>query len=305
MAKILLTGSCGYIGSALLPKLVAAGHTVRGVDLQWFRHDDTEPIDVRSITDLEGADCVLHLAAIANDPSVDFYPRRSWETACLATMRLAELAERAGARFIYASSVSVYGADRGEVTEELDLHPLTDYNKTKMVAERVLLSYGNRIPVQIVRPATVCGLSPRMRLDLTVNMLTVQALRDGVMTVYGGAQMRPSIHIDDMCDLYLWLIAHPEIIGIFNAGFENASLLTIATLVKAFVPQSRIEITPQRDARSYQVNSCKLIGTGFKPKKSMVHAITEIIDAWESGALQDDPRWYNLEHMKTLGIKDE
>jgi nucleoside-diphosphate-sugar epimerase len=119
------------------------------------------------------------------------------------------------------------------VTEDMDLRPLSDYNKHKMVAERVLLSYADSMPVQIIRPATICGLSPRMRLDLTVNMLTVQALRDGVMTIYGGQQWRPSIHIDDMTDLYLFMVEHPELTGIWNAGFENHSLIQIADILAA------------------------------------------------------------------------
>lgn len=302
--KILLTGSAGYVGSKLLPKLQAAGHSVIGADVGWFANVD-EPVDVRYLTDIKGVDCVIHLAAISNDPSVSFYPRLSWETGCLATMRLADAASRAGARFIFASSVSVYGADRGMVTEDMDLRPLSDYNKVKMVAERVLLSYADTIPVQIVRPATICGLSPRMRLDLTVNMLTVQALKNGVMTVFGGAQMRPSIHIDDMCDLYLWLLERPQVIGIFNAGFENYSLLEIAHLVKEHVEDARIDISPQRDQRSYQVNSGKLIAAGFHPRKNVQCAIRELIDAWGAGTLKDEPQHNNLNWMQYMGIRDE
>jgi nucleoside-diphosphate-sugar epimerase len=290
-----------------MPRLITEGHYVRGVDIQWFGNNTgyfpIDKIDVRTFVPAETFDAIIHLAAISNDPSVSHYPRLSWETGVLATQQLAQFAARIGCRFIYASSVSVYGADRGMVTEDMDLHPLSDYNKTKMCAERVLLSYPE-IRAQIIRPATICGLSPRMRLDLTVNMLTVQALRDGVMTVHGGSQMRPSIHIDDMCDLYLWMLYNPLRTGIWNAGFENSSLLEIAYYISALTG-AKVSVSGQRDARSYQVNSDKLLAAGFKPSKGIVVAVSEIMAAWKSGALTDDPRWVNLTHMQSLGIKDE
>ncbi len=302
--RVLVTGSCGYVGSALVPKLIAADHDVIGVDAMWFRDDVTEnKKDVRTLTDIMGADCVIHLAAIANDPSVDFYPRRSWETGCLATMQLAAAAAKTGARFIYASSVSVYGADRGMVTEDMDLRPLTDYNKTKMCAERILLSYPEIRP-QIIRPATICGLSPRMRLDLSVNTMTIQALTTGVMTVFGGDQWRPSIHIDDMTDLYLFMLDHPEHVGIYNAGFENNTLMDIAREVQEIVG-GQIVVTPQVDKRSYMVNSQKLLETGFRPKKFMHDAIIEMRDAYQLGLLLDSPRHYNLGWMNHLQLEDK
>jgi len=303
--RILLTGACGYVGSALLPKLKAAGHEVLPLDVQWFRKDDNVlMMDVRYITSLvPGTDAIIHLAAIANDPSVSFYPRLSWETGVLATQQLAQMAAKTGCRFIYASSVSVYGADRGMVTEDMDLHPLSDYNKTKMCAERILLSYPEVRP-QIIRPATICGLGPRMRLDLTVNLFVTQAVTQGKVTVHGGQQWRPSIHIDDMTDLYLWMLDHPEHTGIWNAGFENHDLLTIANKVanEARVP---VVVTEQRDARSYQVNSDKLLSAGFKPKKTIDNAIMELLDAFRAGTLKDKPQWYNLGWMQELGIEDE
>jgi len=302
--RILLTGAAGYVGSALYPKLVDAGHDVARIDVQWFRPLAlTAPIDVRHIESVSQFDAIIHLAAISNDPSVSFYPRLSWETSVLATQQLAQMAAKTGCRFIYASSVSVYGADRGMVTEDMDLHPLSDYNKTKMCAERILLSYPEIRP-QIIRPATICGLSPRMRLDLTVNLFTMQALTNGVITVHGGEQYRPSIHIDDMCDLYLFMLEHPEHAGVWNAGFENHKLIDIAKLICEYTG-ARLEITEQRDARSYQVNSDKLLATGFLPSKTIRDAIQELIYAQKSGQLQDRPEWTNLTWMQTLGIRDE
>lgn len=304
--KLLLTGSAGYVGSKLYQKLVDAGHDVDGVDTCWFSdgHLGIIKADIRKWLPEENYDAIFLLAAIANDPSVQFYCRRSWETGVLATQQIAQWAARKGVRIIYASSVSVYGADRGLVTEDQDVFPLTDYNSTKIAAERVLLSYPEIRP-QIIRPATICGLSPRMRLDLTVNMFTMQALTNGVIRVHGGTQWRPSIHIDDMCDLYLWMLEHPEHTGIWNAGFENHTLNDIAQKIMQQVSPSGVHITAQRDARSYQVNSDKLLNAGFRPQKTIDDAIRELIEAYRAGTLVDKLESYNLGWMQHLGVKDE
>jgi nucleoside-diphosphate-sugar epimerase len=185
----------------------------------------------------------------------------------------------------------------------MDLHPISDYNKTKMCAERILLSYPD-LKAQIIRPATICGLSPRMRLDLTVNLFTIQALTKGVITVHGGEQWRPSIHIDDMTDLYVWMVNHPKVHGVFNAGFENHSLLEIAHEVARYT-DAVVTVTEQRDKRSYRVNSSKLLAAGFKPKKMIQDAIVEMHIAYNDGELEDKPEHYNLGWMQKLGIKDE
>src|SRR6185437_515234 len=219
--KIFLTGACGYKGSVLVPKLLKAGHQVTAFDIMWFGnflepHPDLTVVrgDVRNADeiDLDGVDAIIHLSSVANDPCGDLDPKLTWEISCLATMQIADRAKRMGIRhFIYASSGSVYGVKEDpQVTEGLELRPISEYNKTKMCAERILLSYGDDMIVQIVRPATVCGYSPRMRLDVSVNMLTVQALRRGQITVFGGDQIRPNIHIDDITDLYIFLLEHPE-----------------------------------------------------------------------------------------------
>jgi len=242
--KILVTGACGYKGSVLVPKLLAKGYQVIAFDQQWFGNYLPENgnltvikgdvIDTMSIP-LTGVDAIIHLASIANDPCGDLDPKLTWETSALATMQLADRAKREGIKhFVYASSGSVYGVKGEEdVTEDLTLEPLSEYNKTKMVSERVLLSYDDSMVVQIIRPATVCGLSPRMRLDVAVNMLTMQALNNGRITVFGGEQSRPNIHIDDITDLYVYLIENPQIKGIFNAGFENITVhLFIVNIVQ-------------------------------------------------------------------------
>jgi nucleoside-diphosphate-sugar epimerase/glycosyltransferase involved in cell wall biosynthesis len=306
--NILITGACGYKGTVLVPKLLARGHTVVALDIMWFGNF-LEPhprlrvveADVRDADAIElgGIDAIIHLASVANDPCGDLDPKLTWEIGALATMRLADRAVRCGVgRFIYASSGSVYGVkEEPQVTEDLELRPLSEYNKTKMVAERVLLSYADRMTVQIVRPATVCGYSPRMRLDVSVNMLTMQALANGVITVFGGSQVRPNIHIDDVTDLYVFLLDHPEYAGVFNAGFENLSISEIAERVTRYAP-AKIVVTESNDPRSYRVNSDKLLATGFRPNKTVEDAIREIVEKCRGNVLADEERWYNLKWMQ-------
>ena len=311
--KVLLTGACGYKGSVLVPKLLKAGHDVVAVDIMWFGnflepHPNLTVVraDVRNKgdIDLRGVDAIIHLSSVANDPCGDLDPKLTWEISCLATMELADKAVRHGVkRFIYASSGSVYGVKEEEqVTEDLELVPISEYNKTKMCAERIMLSYANDMTVQIVRPATVCGYSPRQRLDVSVNMLTMQAILNGRITVFGGNQIRPNIHIDDITDLYLFLLDHPEHAGIYNAGFENISILDIAKLVQKYVP-AEIVVTESSDPRSYRVNSDKLLATGFRPKKSVEDAIKELMGMYSQGRLSNEDRWYNLKWMEKTVIR--
>ena len=306
--KILVTGGCGYKGHVLIPKLLVRGYEVIAFDLQWFGnyllpHKNLSVIkgDVRDIESipLNEVDCIIHLSSIANDPCSELDPQLTWEVSALATMQLADKARRRGIkRFIYASSGSVYGVkEELQVTEDLELKPISEYNKTKMVGERVLLSYQDDMVVQIVRPATVCGYSPRMRLDVSVNLLTMQALSKGKITIFGGDQVRPNIHIDDITDLYLHLIDHPEYTGIYNAGFENISIKDIGYLITKHVP-AEILITASNDPRSYRINSDKLLTTGFKPKKTVDDAIKEIIQKYNNNELKDEDRFYNLKWMQ-------
>jgi len=306
--RILVTGACGYKGTVLVPKLLKAGHDVVAIDTMWFgnyleSHKNLMVMkaDVRNVEqiDLDGTDAIIHLSSIANDPCGDLDPKLTWEVSALATMQLADKAVRHGVRkFIFASSGSVYGVkEEAQVTEDLELKPISEYNKTKMVSERVLLSYKDHMVVQIVRPATVCGYSPRMRLDVSVNMLTMQALTKGKITVFGGNQTRPNIHIDDITDIYLFLLDHPEVKGVYNAGFENISILDIAKQVTRHVP-AEIVVTESNDPRSYRVNSDKLLATGYRPKKSVEDAIRDIILKFRSGVLKDEERYYNLKWMQ-------
>ena len=313
--NVLVTGGCGYKGTVLVPKLLERGYKVQVLDVQWFGNFlSTHPNltvtkgDVRDIDsiNLQDVDIVIHLSSVANDPCGDLDPKLTWEISALATMQLADKAVREGVKqFIFASSGSVYGIkDEDQVTENLQLKPISEYNKTKMVSERVLLSYKDDMMVQIIRPATVCGISPRMRLDVAVNLLTMQALEKGKITVFGGNQARPNIHMDDITDVYLHFMDHPEHTGIFNAGFENITILDIANLITKYIPVEVI-VTESNDPRSYRINSDKLLATGYKPKKTVEHAVQEIIESYRSGALRDEDHFYNLKWMEKTKIVKE
>jgi len=218
---------------------------------------------------------------------------------------LADRAVRAGVRqFIFASSGSVYGVkDDPQVTEDLELVPISAYNKTKMVAERVLLSYVDSMQVHCIRPATVCGYSPRMRLDVSVNMLTMQALTNGRMTVFGGDQTRPNIHIDDMVNVYRHFLGRPSLhSGCYNAGFENISILDIAQQVAAKV-SAEIVVSASNDPRSYRQNSDKLLATGFVRQASVATAIGDVIEKFRSGELVDNDQCYTVRWMKHLNLQ--
>jgi nucleoside-diphosphate-sugar epimerase len=310
--KILVTGACGYKGTVLVPKLLAQGHEVVAFDIMWFGnylqpHPNLTVVqgDVRfpEQIDLDAVEAIIHLSSVANDPCGDLDPKLTWEVSALATMQLADKAARLGTvrQFIYASSGSVYGLKEEEqVTEDLELFPLSEYNKTKMVGERVVLSYADKMAVQIVRPATVCGVSPRMRLDVAVNLLTMQALAKGEITVLGGDQTRPNIHIDDITDVYIHFLNNPQFQGVYNAGFENLSILEIAERVAQRV-QAKVIVKESNDPRSYRVNSDKLLATGFRPKKTVTHAIEEICAKFRTGELKDEDRYYNHRWMLSQG----
>ena len=312
--NIFVTGACGYKGTVLVPKLLDEGHKVTAFDIMWFgnnlhEHKNLVVIkgDVRKINEfnLDGFDVVIHLSSVANDPCGDLNPKLTWETSCLATMLLAEKASKCNVKqFIYASSGSVYGVkDEDEVTEDLELDPISEYNKTKMVSEKVLLSYKDKMNIQIIRPATVCGFSDRMRLDVAVNLLTMQALTNGKITVLGGDQTRPNIHIDDITNVYIHFLNNPELTGIYNAGFENISIIDIANMV-SHKTNAEIEIKPSNDPRSYRINSNKLLRTGFKPTKNVENAIQEMIDLYRNETLKDLEENYNLKWMEKNKLYD-
>ncbi len=308
--KIFITGGCGYVGTPLSTQLLSEGHIVTVLDNHWFGnflkpHNNLKILkkDTREINDIsfEGYDIIIHLANIANDPSVELDPTLSWEVNVLASQQIAEKAIKEGVKqIIYASSGSVYGVkDELEVTEDLDLVPISVYNKTKMVSERVFLSYKDNIKVHCIRPATVCGWSERMRLDVSVNMLSFQALKNNLITVFGGKQTRPNIHILDMINVYRHFINNDILPGCYNAGFENISILDIAERVSAKTG-AEIKISESNDPRSYRQNSDKLLNTGFKPEFNVDFAIEEIIEKYNNGYLKDLDSYYTVKTMKKI-----
>ncbi len=309
--KLLITGGCGYVGTVLVENLLKDKHTITVLDTQWFgnflKENQNLKIIKENILSLEnfsfkGYDSIIHLANIANDPSVDLDQILSWEVNALAAQQIADKAVRDGVnQIIYASSGSVYGVKEEEhVTEELSLVPISAYNKTKMVAERVFLSYQDKIKIHCIRPATVCGYSPRMRLDLSVNMLTMQALMNRKITVFGGNQTRPNINIHDMVRVYKHFLLKNNIdSGTYNAGFENISILDIAKKVSEKV-KSEIIISESNDPRSYRQNSDKLIASGFVQKFTVTDAINEMIEKFQSNELEDKEEYYSIKTMKKI-----
>jgi nucleoside-diphosphate-sugar epimerase len=313
VSGILVTGGCGYVGTTLVPKLVESGHFVRVVDTQWFGNflEPSKQIEIlkKSVEaigaeDLRNIDYVIHLANIANDPSVELNPVLSWEINALHLTQLLNLCKDQGIRkFLYASSGSVYGVkEEPKVTEDLELTPISVYNKTKMVAERIVSSFQPYFDIYNIRPATVCGYSPRMRFDVVVNMFVWQAFSRGKITVLGGDQVRPNIHIQDMIRVYEHFLEKDEIAsGEYNAGFENISIREIAIHIQNLYGVE-IEYLPSNDPRSYRQDSSKLVNTGFTPQKTVSDAISELWAKLQARELIDDDRWYTVKTMKTLGL---
>lgn len=334
ISDVLVTGGAGYVGAVLVPKLLDKGYKVKVVDLYIYGEKVLDAVqghprlkqikgDIRDKVllekELKNVDAVIHLACISNDPSYELNPDLGRSINYDALKSLGDISKKAGVkRFIYASSSSVYGIKAEDnVTEELPLEPLTDYSKYKALGEEYLL--GLRSPgfvVLVLRPATVCGYSPRLRLDLSVNILTNHAVNKGKITVFGGEQKRPNIHIEDMTDLYVKALEYPdELIDgkIFNVGYDNMKLKDIAGTVKEIVSKEmkndRMEIifTPTDDLRSYHVSSEKIKRElGFEAKRSVAEAVRDLCNAFNQGNIpnsMEDRRYYNIKTMQAINLK--
>jgi nucleoside-diphosphate-sugar epimerase len=316
----------------LVPKLLDAGYSVVVYDLMLFgseglpAHPKLEVVrgDLRDTPTFaqaaQGCDGVIHLACISNDPSFELDPglSKSINFDCFEPMVVA--ARNAGVRrFIYASTSSVYGvSDDPNVTEEHPLVPLTDYNKYKGLCEPILFKYQSPdFTTVILRPATICGYSPRTRLDLSVNILTNHAVNRGVITVFGGEQKRPNLHIDDVADVYVMLLQLPDpmVAGeIFNAAYQNHTISQLAEIVKKVVEEEmperapiRIETTPSNDKRSYHVSSQKIKEKlGYVPQRTIEDAVRDLCRAFKAGKLPNsltDERYINVKTVQRLALQ--
>lgn len=309
--KILITGASGYVGSVLTDYLLTKKFKIIALDTQWFgvnlkKNKNLKIIkkDYRDIknSDLKNVTSIIHLANIANDPGVELNPQLSWNINVLGTMKLLELCKKNRIKqFIYASSGSVYGIKKEKkVTEELSLLPISLYNKTKMIAERVLLSYSKDMSIHIVRPATVCGYSKRLRLDVSVNMLTYQALKFKKITVLGGKQIRPNLHIQDMVRIYFHFLKNKKLpSGCYNAGFENISIINLAKKIQGKI-KCKIKIKKSNDPRSYRLNSDKLLKTGFKQQYFVEDGINEIKEKLQLNKVSKNN--FTVKRMKELNL---
>lgn len=311
--KIIVLGGCGYIGSKLVNQLLNRNYKVMVIDTMWFgdylkknKNLTKKKLDIRDIqkTSFRGYDTIIHLANIANDPSVDLNTSLSWEVNVLATNEILKKAiNEKVKKFIFSSSGSVYGIrEEKQVVETTSMTPISIYNKTKMIAERVIQSYSKKIRAYIVRPATVCGTSPRMRFDITVNALSKDAVIKKKINVDGGSQIRPNIHIDDIVNIFTSMCEDKIKPGVYNAGFENLKIIDIARLVAKNI-NSKIKINKKFDLRSYRLSSKKLIKSGFKPKKTINDAITEIEDLLLNKKYKISEQNYTVRWMKKRKIK--
>jgi nucleoside-diphosphate-sugar epimerase len=327
--NVLVTGGAGYVGSVLVPKLLAAGCNVTVFDLFLYGEEVFDTVkgnprlrlikgDLRASASIEaaltGCDAVIHLACISNDPSFELDPALGKSINLDAFRPLVRASKVAGVkRFVYASSSSVYGVKEGVVvTEDLPLEPLTDYSKFKAACERILEEEREPGFVTLtLRPATVCGYSPRQRLDLVVNILTNHAVNNRNIKVFGGSQLRPNLHIEDMTDLYCMCLDAPDeqIDGrIWNAGYENHTVRQLAETVKEVVGGPiTLEVLPTDDMRSYHVSSERIRREfGFVPKRTIGHAVFDLNAAFKGGRLPNpmtDSRYYNIRVMQEARLK--
>jgi|TARA_B100000315_G_C14563073_1_gene581490 nucleoside-diphosphate-sugar epimerase len=326
MNKIFITGGAGYVGAVLTPYLLRKGYKVTVFDLMIYGKEVLEKNpnlkivkgDIRDEKKLNevlpGHDIVIHLACISNDPSFELNPKLGKLINLDAFKPLVEIAKKNSIkRFIYASSSSVYGIkNESDISENMSLDPLTDYSKYKAECENILKKYKSEsfTPI-IIRPATVCGYSPRQRLDLVVNILTNLAYHKRSISVFGGKQLRPNIHIQDMVRAYETLIeaSASKVSGeVFNVGYENRSVLELANTVRKIIGEDvKLQSTPTDDNRSYHISSKKIKKIlNFQPSKTISEAIADLKTAFQKGLLPNsltDEKYFNIKRMNNLQLE--
>lgn len=325
MNKIYITGGAGYVGAMLVPRLLEKGYCVTVLDLMIYgedvlgSHENLTIIkgDIRDIELLKntipGHNTVIHLACISNDPSFELNPELGKSINLDAFRPLVDISKASSVkRFIYASSSSVYGVkEEDNVHEDMSLEPLTDYSKFKAECESILAGYQSpEFTTVTIRPATVCGYSLRQRLDVVVNILTNLAFHKREISVFGGQQLRPNIHISDMVDAYVALLEanDDEIAGeIFNVGFENQTVLELAETVQKVIGEDvKLVTTETNDNRSYHISSKKIADKlGFTTSHTIKEAVEDLKKAFEDGLLPDsldDERYFNIKRMQSLKL---
>lgn len=324
--KILITGGAGYVGSKLVPKLLNLGHKITVFDLMIYGEDvidDNENLnkitgDIRNQNLLSkiipGHDAVLHLACISNDPSFELNPMLGKSINLDAFEPLVKISRDCKvSRFIYASSSSVYGIKKEkEVTEDMKLEPLTDYSRFKAVCEKILDKYkSDDFITTTIRPSTVCGYARRLRLDLVVNILTNHAFHNRMIKVFGGDQLRPNIHIDDMIDSYIAVLEadYKAINGeIFNVGYKNQTVNELALDVKKVIGNDvKIINSKSDDNRSYHVNCNKIKKIlGFETKNTIRDAVSDLQKAFKEKLILnpfDNEKYFNIKRMQSIKLK--
>lgn len=317
--RVFLTGGCGYVGSALVPMLLERGYFVTVLDAMLFGnylkgHENLRVIkgDIRELPHeiyFDSFDAVIHLACIANDPSWALDPAWGKAVNYDALAPLVRWAKQAGVqRFLYASSSSVYGTkpDGVEVTEDLACEPLTDYSKYKYLGEQVVLDPANGFTATVLRPATVCGYASRLRLDVVVNQMTIDALTKGTITVHCGQLYRAHLHVADMARAYVSVLeSDANLVNgrVFNVGGENLQIRELAEKVQRQTEAAICDHAVTNDPRSYTLNSVRIgLMLGFRPRHTVDQAIASVVEAYRAGRIPnpDSTQYHNIRRMEEL-----